>query len=62
MTPKELRELSAEDLAAKSRELRDELFNVRVTGRASGALQGKIFDQNHGCVGIPFQVIVCVQF
>ena len=38
MKASELRELTAEDLAAKSNELRNELFNVRVK-HATGQLE-----------------------
>ena len=38
MKARELRELSAEELEAKSRELRGELFNVKIK-RATGQLE-----------------------
>ncbi len=38
MRPSELRELSPEELAEKSREFRDELFNVKVK-RSTGQLE-----------------------
>jgi large subunit ribosomal protein L29 len=38
MKAKELRDLAKDELAAKSRELRDELFNVKVK-RATGQLE-----------------------